>query len=105
MAESLDAGMVLVHPFIIGEIALGNLRQRDLILESLEDLPHAPIATDGEVLHFISRQRLFGRGIGYIDAHLLAAVRMAEGAALWTHDARLQALAEHAGVAIERARN
>ena len=63
----LEAGMVLAHPFVTGELALGNLRQREFVLQALADLPHADVATDAEVLHFIERHALFGRGIGYID--------------------------------------
>lgn len=89
----LDAGMVLGHPFVIGELALGNLRQREIVLKTLADLPHAAIATDAEVLHFIDRHTLFGSGIGYVDVHLLAAVRLTAGAMLWTNDKRLHAVA------------
>ena len=96
----LDAGMVLTHPFIIGELALGELRQRVLVLEALSNLPRAAVASDTEVLHFIERQRLFGRGIGYVDAHLLAAVRLSSGATLWTRDRRLHGAAEQLGLAM-----
>lgn len=96
----LDAGMVLAHPFVIGELALGNLRQREIVLKALADLPHASVATDVEVLHFIERQALFGRGIGYIDAHLLAAVQLTAGTELWTKDKRLHAVAVQLGLAI-----
>lgn len=89
LAALLDTGMVLAHPFVIGELALGNLRQRGVVLSALADLPRASVATDAEVLHFIERHALFGRGIGYVDTHLLAAVQLTAGAALWTNDARL----------------
>jgi predicted nucleic acid-binding protein len=95
----LEDGHVLGHPFVIGEIALGNLRQRDLILDTLRELPQAAVASDGEVLRFIDRQALFGRGIGYVDAHLLAAVRLTADARLWTRDRRLQAVAIQLGLA------
>lgn len=95
----LDAGMVLMHPFVIGELALGNLRQREIVLNALSDLPRASIATDAEVLHFIARHALFGRGIGYVDVHLLAAVRLTAGAELWTNDKRLHSVAAHLGLA------
>ena len=64
----------LAHPFVIAELALSNLRQREIVLNAPAGLPHASVATDLEVLHFIERHALFGRGIGYTDAHLLAAV-------------------------------
>ncbi len=92
--------MVLAHPFVIGELALGNLRQRETVLDALSDLPRAGVATDVEVLHFIDRHALFGRGVGYIDAHLLAAVRLTAGAELWTKDKRLHGLAAELGLAM-----
>jgi predicted nucleic acid-binding protein len=98
----LDKGMVLAHPFVIGELALGNLRQREVVLDALSDLPRASVATDVEVLHFIDRHALFGRGIGYVDAHLLAAVRLTAGAELWTKDRRLHGVAVELGLAMTR---
>jgi predicted nucleic acid-binding protein len=94
LAALLDAGQVLAHPFVIGEIALGELRQRDQVLRDLQDLPQAHTATDREVLHFIQRHSLAGQGVGYVDAHLLAAVRLTARAALLTRDKRLLAVAE-----------
>lgn len=102
LAGLLDAGMVLAHPFVIGELALGYLRQRRLVLSTLQDLPQANLATDREVLHFIDRNALFGKGIGYVDAHLLTAARLTAGAALWTRDRRLHDVAEQLGVAMRR---
>jgi predicted nucleic acid-binding protein len=101
LAALLDTGMVLAHPFVIGELALGNLRQREIVLNALADLPHARVATDVEVLHFIERHALFGCGIGYIDAHLLAGVHLTAGAELWTNDKRLHGAAAQLGVAFE----
>ncbi|MBV8453445.1 MAG: type II toxin-antitoxin system VapC family toxin [Deltaproteobacteria bacterium] len=98
----LDRGMVLAHSFVIGELALGILRQRALVLDALSDLPHASVATDVEVLQFIDRHNLFGRGIGYIDVHLLAAVRLTIGATLWTRDKRLYRVAQQLGLAMMR---
>lgn len=94
LSKLLDAGSVLSHPFVTGELALGNLRQRAAILDALSDLPQAEVATDGEVRNFIDVHALFGRGIGYVDAHLLAAVRLTAGASLWTRDKRLHRVAE-----------
>jgi len=96
----LDAGRVLIHPFVIGELALGRMRQREIILSALSDLPHAELATDAEVLGFINREALFGRGIGYVDAHLLASTRLSAGATIWTRDARLRDAAEAMGLAM-----
>ncbi|MDB5440112.1 MAG: ribonuclease [Caulobacteraceae bacterium] len=89
----LEHAKVLIHPFVLGELALGNLHQREGVLRALSELPQAQAATDAEVLHFIERHRLFGRGIGYIDAHLLAATRLTLGARLLTRDRRLAAVA------------
>jgi predicted nucleic acid-binding protein len=97
----LDKGLVLAHPFVIGELALGNLRQREIVLDALSDLPPAGVATDAEVLHFIDRHALFGRGVGYIDAHLLAAARLTAGAGLWTKDKRLHGVAVELGLAMK----
>jgi len=88
-----------MHPFVLGELALGSLRQRDVILTSLRDLPQASVASDEEVLRFIAERRLFGLGIGYVDAHLLAAARLTAGATLWTRDARLRGAAGRLGLA------
>jgi predicted nucleic acid-binding protein len=91
---------VLIHPFVIGELALGVLHERERLLGSLHDLPQASVATDREVLDLIARHRLFGSGIGYVDAHLLAAVRLTAGAALWTRDRRLAGVASRLGMAV-----
>lgn len=100
LSTLLDAGRVLAHPFVTGELALGNLRQRTIILDALSDLPQAKVATDGEVRHFIDAHALFGRGIGYVDAHLLATVRLTAGAALWTRDKRLRGVADRLKLAM-----
>ena len=99
LAALLDAGMVLAHPFVIGELALGNLRQREIVLQALAELPQSNVAMDAEVLHFIERHALSGRGIGYIDAHLLAAVKLTAGAKLLTNDKRLHGVAVQLGLA------
>jgi predicted nucleic acid-binding protein len=95
-----SAGRVLTHPFVIGELALGQMRQREIILAALSDLPRAELATDAEVLGFINRQELFGRGVGYLDVHLRASVRLTGGAKLWTRDTRLRHVAEELGLAV-----
>lgn len=70
LAARLEAGEVLAHPFVIDELALGNLRQREVVLGALADLPAAVVASDPEVLALIERQPRHGLGIGYVDAHL-----------------------------------
>lgn len=99
LAAALDMGDVAVHPLVIGELACGHLKQRATVLGLLSDLPMLPVASDDEVLHFIDHTRLFGRGIGFIDAHLLASVHLSPGALLWTRDRRLRDVARHQGVA------
>ena len=98
LAGLLNDGRVLTHPFVIGEIALGNLQHREEILDALTNLPRATAATDSEVLRFIERNALSGRGIGYVDAHLLAAVKLNPGTSLWTRDKRLLTAADDLGV-------
>lgn len=97
LAAQLDAGAVLMHPLVLGELALGNLHERRLILESLADLAQAVVADAAEVLAFIDRAGLYGRGVGYVDAHLLASVRLTPGASLWTRDRRLRDVADALG--------
>lgn len=89
----LMSRQVLAHPFVIGELALGHLRQRRTILSALQDLPQASTATDAEVLLFIDRHALAGLGIGYVDAHLLASTRLTAGSTFWTRDKRLAGIA------------
>jgi predicted nucleic acid-binding protein len=100
LAGLLEAGRVLAHPFVIGELALGNLRRRGVVLGALSDLPRSAVATDGEVLVFVDRHKLHGLGIGYVDAHLLAAVTLTSGASLWTEDKRLRNAAKKLGVSV-----
>lgn len=92
LATALERGEVLTHPFVIGEVAVGNLKNRREVLALLGQLPGALVATDGEALDFIEQRALMGRGIGYIDVHLLAAAALT-GAKLWTRDQRLAAVA------------
>ncbi|MDO9166585.1 MAG: type II toxin-antitoxin system VapC family toxin [Rhodoferax sp.] len=99
LAQLLQAGQVLAHPFVIGELALGNLHNRDTVLGALQDIPQAGMATEPEVLRFIGEKALFGLGIGYIDAHLLAAVLLTPGSLLWTRDKRLLAASVQLGIA------
>lgn len=102
LADLLEAGRALGHPFVVGELALGNLQGRSVILEALQALPQAARASDEETLVLIEKERLSGLGIGYVDACLLAATRLTPGAALWTRDGRLAAAAERLGVAPDR---
>jgi hypothetical protein len=100
----LNRSRVLGHPFVTGELAIGGLRQREIILHALHGLPHAVVAHDQEVLDFIERESLFGNGLGYIDVHLLASVRLTPGALLFTQDKRLHAAATRLSIAATIAR-
>jgi predicted nucleic acid-binding protein len=83
---------ILMHPFVIGEIACGTLRDRTALLASLRDLRQSRLATNEEVFELIERRRLWGRGIGWVDAHLLASALLTR-CRLWSFDQQLQAAA------------
>ena len=89
LAEFLDRGDVVMHPFVVGELLLGHVPRIAEMIEDLCRLPKAAVAGADEVLEFISRRKLPGSGIGYVDAHLLAAAALTPEAALWTRDRRL----------------
>ena len=93
VATILQSGRALTHPFVIGELACGTLKSRARILGLLSTLPQARVAQEHEVLFYIDRHKLMGQGIGYIDAHLLAATALTIGAKLWSRDKRLDTLA------------
>ncbi len=103
LAGLLQAGEVSCHPFVVGELACGVLRNRSEILRMLLSLPMLAKATDGEVLAFIDRHRLMGGGLGLIDVHLLASSLLA-GATLWTRDAKLANAAAELGLSTKQQR-
>jgi predicted nucleic acid-binding protein len=94
----LEEGGVFCHPFIIGEVMMGTPRNRHQVRKLLARLPQMQVATDAEVLEFIEHNRLYGIGIGYIDAHLLASVRLEPNATIWTRDRRMAKTAETLGI-------
>lgn len=98
LAAGLEAGEVWCHPFIQGELACGNLGNRAEILSLLDALPWAPMATHGEVLAMVEDRGLMGRGLGWMDAHLLASCLLAS-LPLWTLDRRLAEAALALGIA------
>jgi predicted nucleic acid-binding protein len=98
LAARLRRSNVLCHPFVVGELACGNLRQRDQILALLTSLPEVSVATHDEALAFVDSHRLMGSGIGWVDAHLLASALLSN-TKLWTLDKRLASVAREIGIA------
>jgi predicted nucleic acid-binding protein len=88
----LEQTQVWTHSFVVGELACGNLAQRDKVLSALSALPHAPVCSHDEVLAFLESHRLMGRGLGWVDMHLLASARLSK-LPFWTLDKRLAAVA------------
>lgn len=95
LTHLLESEQVLCHPFIIGELACGNLPERAKLLSLLAELPSAPVASPSEILQFIENKTLYGQGIGYVDVHLLAATALAGDAMLWSRDKRLARVANN----------
>jgi predicted nucleic acid-binding protein len=98
----LENSNVVIHPFVVGEVALGHLPRRAEVLEALNQLPQATVADTGEVLNFIDRHSLAGAGLGYVDVHLLASSRLTSDTLLWTFDRRLHAVADRLSLAAKR---
>ena len=96
----LDRGEVAMHPFVVGELLLGNVKITRMIAD-LNALPKTSVASDGEVLEFIAERKLPGSGIGYVDAHLLAATALTPETMIWTRDKRLLAVAGSLSLAAE----
>ena len=100
LVHLLDEGRVVCHPFVVGELACGNLRNRREILALLRTLRTCQAATHEEALHFIETRRLMGTGLGYIDVHLLACAMLSR-VWLWTLDRRLKQAASRLGTLYE----
>lgn len=96
--DLLRAKQICMHPFVIGEIALGSIKDRGAVIGALLDLPQALNATDAEVLGLVEQSSLFGKGIGFTDARLLASALLTAETFLWTRDKRLAKIAEEMGV-------
>ncbi len=101
LAPLLLEGRVVMHPFVLGELALGSFANRAEVLGDLAALPGVTVAMEAEVMRFIEVARLFGLGIGYVDAHLLAAVRLTPGVRFWTRDRGLGVVLERVGVGLK----
>ena len=97
---ALGEGEVVIRSFVIGELACGNMRNRAEVMSLLSDLPSCTEATNDEVLQLIQRHQLMGRGIGFVDAHLLAAAMLSPATTLWTRDPRLERIALELGVGL-----
>ena len=101
LAQLLNDGDVICHPFVIGELACGNLKNRSEILDSLKELSFAPTIELDEYMQFVELNRLYGTGIGFVDVHLLASALLAD-ATLWTADKRLKKAALGLGIAYRK---
>ncbi|WP_092989836.1 type II toxin-antitoxin system VapC family toxin [Rhizobium sp. NFR03] len=100
LRKIIDDDSLLCHPFIVGELALGSLRERDAVLAFLAAQREAMIATHAEVMTIIDRHSIFSMGIGYTDAHLLTSTLLDKRSSLWTRDKRLAAAAQKVGAAL-----
>lgn len=99
MSTLLVERRVLMHPFVLGEIALGSLRNRTKLIADLRTIPQAVHVDDLDVIHAIERQQMHGSGIGYVDAHLACAALVMSGVVLWTREKKLRKVAERLGIA------
>ena len=94
LTQMLNANYVLTHPIVIGELACGNLPNRERFLREMELLPVVASRTHDEVRRFVESERIMGRGIGFMDVHLLYSVLNRQDALLWTRDRRLNRVAQ-----------
>ena len=99
LADALNQNQVLGHPWVLGEIALGSLKNRTAVLQALGNLPQATVASSDEVLHLLEAEKLHNQGLGFVDVALLAATRLTPHAQLWTLDKRLAQVAHRMGLA------
>jgi predicted nucleic acid-binding protein len=101
LVEFLQSPGMLCHPMIVGELACGMLPDRAFALRRLKNLKQSEVIDDETLLMFIEQHNLYGRGIGYVDTHLLASAMLGDSRWLWTRDRRLHAAAEDMGVAFQ----
>ena len=97
LAGRLCDGLVLMHPCVSGELACGSLKDREAVLSDLAALPAAKLATDSEVMHLVHSKRLWGRGLGWVDVHLLASALLSH-CRFWTLDKKLERAADDLGL-------
>lgn len=88
-----------MHGMVLGELAIGNFKNRQLLLKRWSALPFIQSATDGQVLHFLETHQLMGKGVGWIDLHLVTAVSLTGNVQLWTRDKRLKKIVEDLNLA------
>ncbi|WP_421874123.1 type II toxin-antitoxin system VapC family toxin [Pararhizobium sp.] len=103
LIDLLLENKVCCHSFVVGELVLGGLKDRQVSIRRLQRLPHVVSARDSEVLQLIDQAKLVGSGIGYVDSHLLASLRLTPGTQLWTRDRRLHSMAVRIGLAMTSA--
>lgn len=100
MVKLLDLGQIVMHPFIVAEIALGSLKNRRAVFEDMESLLEVQVAQLSEVRRMIEVRSLYSRGIGLTDAHLLASTLITPSTSLWTLDTRLRTIAAELGIGV-----
>ena len=103
LGDLLKQGRTLLHAYVRGELSLGNLPRREAVLADLDVIPQPPLVDHDEVCDLIENNSLFGTGIGYVDAHLIASTILVFRAKLWTRDKRLKVVADRLGIASELA--
>lgn len=99
LAQLLTQGQVFIHPMIIGELACGHLQNRKQLIDLWQSLPRAVEAGHEEVLLFVESHQLMGKGIGFVDVHLLTSTRLTANTRLWTRDKRLASVTQSLGMA------
>ncbi|MBN1274582.1 MAG: type II toxin-antitoxin system VapC family toxin [Candidatus Aminicenantes bacterium] len=99
LSKLLDKGVVLCHPFVIGELACGNLKNRSEILDLLAALPKVEVASHEEAMHLVTHRKLWGKGIGWIDIHLLASALLSN-CTLWTKDKALHTISRSLNIGV-----
>ena len=101
LVEQLNQQQILMHGMVLGELAIGNFKNRQLLLDRWQALPFIQSATDAQVLQFLETHQLMGQGVGWIDLHLLTATSFTDGVKLWTRDKRLRTIAETLNLATQ----
>ena len=101
LTEKLSSGQVLMHGMVLGELAMGNFKNRQLLLKRWSALPFIQSAPNEQVLDFLETHQLMGKGIGWVDLHLVTAVSLARNVQLWTRDKRLKLIAQTLNLAAQ----